>query len=108
MFPNQSFSVKKVIEIGKKMYNINPDSGELEIKASQLKTINQQKLYGIIQDQWILALYPNNKHYIAVIQNLKTGKWTDNLQNDFSKTTPALSLYAQLKKFYGKSFVLSK
>ena len=71
-----------------------------------LQALAQQKLYGIISKDWILALYPNDQSYIAVIQNLKTGEWTDDLRSDFAKSTPADLLYQQLQYFYGKKLSL--
>ena len=73
-------SKQKTIQIGELFYSVNPDTGEIEIKPNKLKYFSEQKLYGIIQDNWILALDPYEKTYIAVIQNLASGAWTDDLQ----------------------------
>jgi len=102
MFPNQLLSKEQSIEIGAKFYQVNPDNGELEIKSDKLDYFNEQKLYGIIRGNWILALYPDKKTYIPVIQNLTSGLWIDDLQSDFAKITPADQLYQELRQFYGK------
>ena len=106
IFPNQKLSREKTIEIGKEFYEVNPGSGELEIKPNKLKYFDEQKLYGIIDGNWVLALYPDDKTYIAVIQNLATGEWTDDLHDAFAQKTPAAILYQQLKHFYGKKLFL--
>lgn len=106
MFPNQSLSKEKAMEIGAEFYNVNPVNGELEIKPDKLKFFDEQRLYGIINGDWVLALYPDYKTYIPVIQNLSTGEWTDDLHSTFAKKTPADSLYQQLKQFYGKKIFL--
>ncbi|MGC1181723.1 sulfatase-like hydrolase/transferase [Legionella sp.] len=106
MFPNQLLSKQKSIEIGKRFYNVNPISGELEIKSNKINTVRKQKLYGIINGDWVLALYPNKKTYIAVIQNLATGLWIDNLHSDFAKSTPAIHMYQQMQQFYDKELFL--
>ncbi|KTD49159.1 sulfatase-like hydrolase/transferase [Legionella quateirensis] len=102
MYPNQDFSKEKAIEIGHKIYNVNPKTGELELKPNELIKINHDKLYGVIRGNWILALYPDDNSYIPVIQNLKTGQWIDNLDSDFAKSTPAAQLAKDLQNFYGK------
>ena len=71
-----------------------------------LDSISKQKLYGVIHGDWIFALYPDEKSYIPVIQNLKTGAWSDNFHSDFSQSTPAKDLYKQLKAFYGSRLFL--
>lgn len=106
MYPNQEFSKKKAIELGHKIYNINATTGELELKGPEVININNAKLYGVIRGDWILALYPDDTDYIPVIQNLVTGQWTDDLQNHFAQTTPALELKKQLQQFYGQRLVL--
>lgn len=100
MFPNQNFTKEEAIELGHQIYNINPITGELELKPDELIKINNDKLYGAIRGNWILALYPDDTSYIPVIQNLATGQWIDNLDSDFAKTTPAVQLAKELKHFY--------
>ena len=106
MFPNQLLSKEKSIEIGERFYNVNPINGELEIKASKINEVNNQKLYGILSGDWVLALYPDKTTYIPVIQNLSTGLWIDNLHSDFAKSTPADLMYQQMQQFYGKKLFL--
>ena len=85
---------------------INPNTGEVEIKPDKLKFFNDQKLYGIIEGDWILALYPDEKTYIAIIQNLSSGAWIDDLHSDFAKSTPADKMYKKLHRFYGNRLYL--
>ncbi|KTD62321.1 sulfatase-like hydrolase/transferase [Legionella shakespearei] len=106
MYPNQDFSKEKAIELGHILFRVNPDNGELELKPNELININNNKLYGVIQGDWILALYPDDTSYIPVIQNLSTGEWIDDLHSDFAQKTPAAELTKELQKFYGKKLVL--
>lgn len=101
MFPNQDISKRKAMAIGKQFYKVNPQTGELELKASGLTAIAKQKIYGIIKGNWVLALYPDDKSYIPVIQNLITGQWTDDLNSHFAKSTPVAQLIQSLSQFYG-------
>lgn len=105
MYPNQDFTKEKAIELGKRIYKVNPDTGQLELKPDELIQVNKQKLYGVISGDWILALYPDDNTYIPVILNLSTGEWIDNLQSDFAKSSPAEKLKKQLQQFYGKKLV---
>ncbi|EHL29377.1 sulfatase-like hydrolase/transferase [Legionella drancourtii] len=106
MFPNQLLSKKKSIKIGELFYNVNPLSGELEIKPEKLQAISEQKLYGIIYGDWVLALYPEKRTYIPVIQNLLSGLWIDNLHSNFAQSTPAQQMYQQMQQFYGHELFL--
>jgi hypothetical protein len=106
MFPNQSLSKEKTIEIGAEFYFVNAENSELEIKPDKLKYFDDQKLYGAISGDWVLALYPDTKTYRPVIQNLVTGQWSDDLHSNFAKKTPADNLYQQMKQFYGKKLYL--
>jgi hypothetical protein len=50
----------------------------------------------------MLALYPQDKHVrMPILINLVSGKWTNDLQSPFAKHSPALSMLAALKAFYG-------
>ena len=101
MYPNQNLSKEKVLAIGRLFYHVNSEDNELEIKDSALKLLDKQKLYAIINKNWILALYPDRDgHYIPVIQNLENGQWDDTLNGPFAKTTPAHKLYQKLIRFY--------
>nr|WP_277619248.1 sulfatase-like hydrolase/transferase [Legionella norrlandica] len=55
MYPNQDFTKEKAIKLGKKIYQVNPETGELELKPNELINVNNQKLYGVISGDWILA-----------------------------------------------------
>jgi phosphoglycerol transferase MdoB-like AlkP superfamily enzyme len=106
MYPNQGFSKEKAIELGRKIFIVNPHNKELELKSNALININEHKLYGIIKGNWILALYPDISSYIPVIQNLHSGQWVDDLNSNFAQSTPAVELKEELIKFYGKQIVL--
>lgn len=106
MFPNQEISEAKALDIGTHFFKIDPTTDQLELRPSKLKAINQQKLYGIIRGDWVLALYPDDKNYIPIIQNLSTGQWSDDLQDAFAKSTPADELKKQIKHYYGKRLYL--
>lgn len=100
MFPNQAISKQKAIRIGQRFYQVNPHSDELELSQQGMNNIAQQKLYGVIQDDWILVVYPDKKSNISVIQNLSSGKWSDDLNSPFAKASPAGQLSHQLNEFY--------
>lgn len=100
MFPNQAISKQKAIRIGQRFYKVNPYSDELELSQQGINTIAQQKLYGIIQNDWVLVVYPDREKKITVIQNLTSGKWSDDLSSPFAQTSPASQLFRQLNEFY--------
>ncbi|TAL63099.1 MAG: DUF229 domain-containing protein [Legionella sp.] len=106
MFPNQEISKEKAMSIGKDFYHVNTKTHELELNARQLNTIKNQKLYGIIKGDWVLALYPDDTHYIPVIQNLVSNEWTDDLNSAFAKSAQAEHLKQGLQAFYGSRLSL--
>lgn len=102
MLPNQTLSLNRIMNIGQQLYQVNPENNQLEIKSTQKENVFHQKLYGAIHGDWIYALYPLETFYIPVIQNLKTGQWSDNLNTPFAKSSPAKELSEELATFYKK------
>ncbi|MGQ3889774.1 sulfatase-like hydrolase/transferase [Legionella sp. CNM-1927-20] len=102
MLPNLAPTPDKVIKYVKELFQVNPITTYLEIRKDRFATINAMKQYGIIKDNWLFALYPNDNYYIPVILQLKTGYWTDDLNSNFAKSSPALEMLQELRQFYKK------
>lgn len=100
--PNSALSNEKAVEYGKLLFWVNPQTDDLEIRPDRWPLIDAMKLYGILDGDWLLALYPDNETYITVILNLKTGEWTDEAQSAFAKHSPRQKLLEQLLNFYQK------
>ena len=100
MLPNQFISRTKAIEYGKLLFQVNPDNFHLELRPDKLNDINSMKLYGILQGDWLLTLYPDDKQYITVILRLSDNRWTDDLNSTFAKSSPIESMLQQLRQFY--------
>ena len=100
ILPNQSLDREKATEFAKKTYEINNKNGRVQIKKSKLKLLNSQKLYAVIENNWILALYPDDNGYIPITLNTKNGKWDDSLDTQFVKKSPSLGMLAYMQKFY--------
>lgn len=100
MFPNQFITRKKAKEYGKLLFRVNPHNDYLEIKKNQLKNIDAMKLYGILQGDWLLALYPDDKKYLTVILRLSDGLWSDDPASDFAMSSPLKPMLQQLRHFY--------
>jgi hypothetical protein len=106
MLPNQSLSKEKVIEYAQSIFEVNPRNSRVEIRQDKFAKINAMKLYGMIQDNWLVALYPDDKRYITVLLNLNNNFWTDDLDSDFAKLSPVQNMLKNLRKFY--TYDLSK
>lgn len=104
LLPNQVLSSQKAIYYAQRLYHVNPENNHLEIKPSSLSTINAMKLYGILQDHWLLALYPYNKSYLPVIIDLQTKNWTDSPGSTYGKKTPFQPMLSTLQAFYHSAF----
>ena len=100
MLPNQALSKAHARRLAKKYFMVNRDNGFLEIRREQLPNLNRMKLYGIVEGDWLLALYPTKKGYLPIIVQLKNGAWMDALDNDFAKASPADYLLHKLSVFY--------
>lgn len=107
MLPNQFLTREKARLLGKKFFNIAPNSEQLVLRKNELRTIDAMKLYAVIEGPWVFALYPDDTGYIPIIQNLENGKWTDELNSHFARTSPALSMLERLNQFYNKKWNLA-
>ncbi len=104
MLPNQFISAEKAEMLGKEFFTIDPYKGTLQLKKNKISKLDSDKLYGLIDGDWVLALYPDDAEYIPVILHLSDGKWTDLLNTKFAKNSPAKHMLSQLEHFYSKRF----
>ena len=74
----------------------------MRLRKSVLPYLNALKLYAIIEGNWIVALYPDDNGYIPVTLHLTDGKWIDDINTDFAKSSPADSMLNYLQQFYKK------
>ena len=106
MLPNQFLTREKARLLGQQFFTIDPQNGQLHLRKNELSTLDALKLYAIIEGNWVLALYPDDKGYIPIIMNLESEKWTDELTTDFARTSPAMNMLEQLHLFYKKNWDL--
>lgn len=98
VFPDQ----RKVFLQGIDVFEIDPISTRLTVKASMEQKIIRSKQYADIFGEWMLALYPQNDRFrLPILINLKTGQWTTDLATPLAKDSPAELMLAKLKSFYG-------
>lgn len=107
MLANKELSPEKALFMAKKFLRITPKLGHLQISKDKLSALDADKLYAIIEGNWVLALYPDDRGYIPITLHLTDGKWTDELNSDFGKKSPAISMLKKLNQFYNKKRVLS-
>lgn len=107
-FPNISINADKLAKIGKDYYTIKTGSNLLELNASKLKDLDEQKLYAIIKGDWIVALYPDDDGYLMVTQNLIDQKWTDSIYSRFYQHAPSLAMLQSAEKFYQNKWLISQ
>lgn len=100
MLPNQILTRKSALQYGKLFFRVNPTNERLEINPAAMDYINANKLYGILQGNWILVLYPDRLNYIPVILRLNDGKWSDDPDALFTKKSPMANMLRQLRSFY--------
>ncbi|MDP1603729.1 MAG: sulfatase-like hydrolase/transferase [Legionella sp.] len=100
MLPNQSLAKDKLIEYAQTLFEVNPKNTHIEIQKNQLVPLNQKKLYGVIYNEWLLALYPDDTHYIPVLLRLNDNYWVDDINSPFTKSSPVEEMLAKLRQFY--------
>lgn len=106
MLPNQFLTRDKTRLLGKKFFTIDPN-GQLHLRKDEIATLDAQKLYALIEGNWVLALYPDDHGYIPITLRLSDGKWTDELATDFAKNSPAINMFNHLQYFYQKKLILA-
>ncbi|WED42519.1 sulfatase-like hydrolase/transferase [Legionella cardiaca] len=100
--PNQIVSRERARVLGKLLYEVNFQNNQLQIRKERLPLLDALKLYGILEGEWLVALYPDDSKYITVILNLNDGQWTDDLNSSFAKSSPVGPMLKQLLEFYQK------
>ncbi len=109
--------VSQVLSRTMSLYQINPDNALLSVIPAAEDVAIKNKQRSIIQGDWLLAYYPASERFkydpesgkleryiqkpYSVLMNLKTGKWTTNLQPVLAKVAPTADLIKQLNAFYG-------
>lgn len=109
--------VSQVLSKTMSLYQINPENALLSVIPSAEEIAIKNKQRSIISGDWLLAYYPASERYrydpesgkfdryiqkpYTVLMNLKTGKWTTNLQPVLANAAPAADLVKQIHAFYG-------
>lgn len=93
--------VSEVLLEGAHLFEINPTNLRIQVRPDMGIKIIQSKQYADIYQGWMLALYPNQAgSRTAILINLKTGQWTDNLSNTFAERSPAAMMLKELHTFF--------
>ena len=120
-------SVDKVLAKAIHLYRMDKQ-GLIFIKPDAEQAMAANKQYAILLGDWMLAFYPASertspaveastknmifKNNVApafmVLMNLKTGKWTTELDTDFAKNAPLDELQQQLLNFYGQVVAINQ
>lgn len=99
MLPNQFLSREKARLAGQTFFEVD-SAGLLHLRQNKLSALDKDKLYAILKNNWILALYPTTQGYLTIIQELQTQAWVDDLNTPFAHQTPAQALLKELQTFY--------
>lgn len=95
--------VRHVMLDGIKLFSIDPVTTRLIIKDQMGKMILTSKQYADLYGEWVLAYYPQNKTLrTPILVNLRTGEWTDHLDSNLAKHSPAIMMMHALKSFYSQ------
>jgi arylsulfatase A-like enzyme len=100
MLSNQILTFDRARQLGAELFGVHHKNAELYLRRSKIVQLDKEKLYAIIKGHWLLALYPDDKGYLPILLQLKTGQWVDDLNTDFAKSSPAEPMLAELRQFY--------
>lgn len=93
---------RKVMLEGIQLFQIDPQTTRLVVKATMGEMIIHSKQFADIYREWMLALYPQNERYrMPILINLVSGEWTNDLNSIFALQSPAKEMLKALKLFYG-------
>src|SRR3990167_993559 len=91
----------QVLLEGVNIFEVDPQTFQLVVKKDMNRMIIKSKQYAVIEDEWMLALYPQHQNdRMPILINLKTGVWTNDMRSAFAKSSPARRLLILLKMFY--------
>jgi hypothetical protein len=107
MLPNQFLTREKARQLGQRFFVVEPTTGQLQIRGQELKALDAMKLYAILEGNWLLALYPDDNGYLPILQRVNDGKWVDDLEADFAKSSPANAMLQHLQSFYHHLWTIS-
>jgi hypothetical protein len=109
----------EVVKKSLSYFYINPETGLVQLYPPLIKLLINNKQRAIIDGDWLLAYYPISERFAFipagkklnlvpynlpsyfVLVNLKTGKWTTDINNPFALHSPLKLLRQRLDKFYG-------
>ncbi len=98
--------MQKVLFEGVDYFQIDPKTAHVTVKPSMQEMIYASKQFADLRGDWVLALYPQeNKKQIPILINLKSNYWTDDLQSDFAKHSPAKKMLHAMTHFYSGELV---
>lgn len=84
------------------LFEINAKTTRLTVKPSMAEKIIISKQLAVIDGEWMLALYPQNKATrMPILVNLVTGEWTNDMDTVFAQHSPAATMLQSLRQFYG-------
>jgi arylsulfatase A-like enzyme len=93
---------RKVLLEGVQLFKIDPATLRLTVKDNMGQMMIHSRQYADIYDDWMLALYPQNRtQRTAILINLVSGQWTTDLHSPFAQHSPASYMLEALKSFYG-------
>ncbi len=98
----EKISISDVVLESINVFEVNPKTSLITFKKDAVDTLIKSKQRAVFYNDWVLALYPTDeRNYIPILVNRKTGKWTDDLTTSFAKSSPAVKMLNGIKKFYG-------
>ena len=123
---HDKLSIPKLLAGTISYFEVNPENGLVFIKPAAFNVLIKSKQRAILKGDWLLVYYPESvrtsavrdtslqntyhfKEYMfppyVVLANVKSGKWTTNLQDTFAVSAPLKSLKQELYAFYGKEML---
>lgn len=111
---SEQVPVQKMLDKGLNFYQVDPKTGLVTLQESYLPRLIKEKARSIRYQNWYLIAFPaayftkvGKLEPRAVLINLQTGEWTDNLASSFAQASPEKVMLKQMKALFGSNINLN-
>ena len=111
---SEQIPVQKMLDKGLNFYQVDPKTGLVTLQESHLPKLIKDKAHSIRYENWYLVAFPaayfakiDKPEPRAILINLQTGEWTDNLASSFAQQAPLVLMLKQMKALFTRNIDLN-
>lgn len=100
MINGTRIDVNNVVYEAVNYYYVDPKSAYIFIRPEVLPKLISEKERAVYYQDWVLAVYPDDKTGLPILVNRKTSQWTDDLTVPFASQSPLQKMQQAFSKEY--------